>query len=203
HGGNHGDYGVIEILRESRKELPYLELVHRLDRETSGVLLISKSRPILQELHHLLREGHQMEKHYVALVHGIWKQGKQTLTHQLQRQANRTQKVQVSAQGKASTSIFTPLQHFDASTLMDVQIITGRMHQIRTQLAYLNHPIIGDTMYGDQKVNKRFQKEYQHSRLFLHARHINFRLDGIQKSYALKAPLPPMLIQLVEQLSAH
>ena len=195
HGGSHGELGLIEILRQLRSDLPYLELVHRLDMETSGVLLIAKSRPMLQSLHELFRDAHRIEKHYTALVAGEWQGGKQKITHTLERKQDRDQKVQVSDEGKASTSIFIPIEHYKNVTLMDVQILTGRMHQIRTQLSHLKHPIIGDTMYGDKKLNNYFEKHYGSKRLFLHASSLSFEIQD--QKYELEAPLPEELQEVI------
>ncbi|MBN2825732.1 MAG: hypothetical protein JXQ76_10430, partial [Campylobacterales bacterium] len=105
HSGSHAPYGLIEIIRHIRPESSYLELVHRLDLETSGVVLIAKSRAALQELHELLRDGHKIEKYYTTLIKGRWQGGKKRLTHKLQRQNNQAKKVKVSDEGKASISI--------------------------------------------------------------------------------------------------
>jgi len=200
HSGSDTKFGLIEIVRKLRKDHNYLELVHRLDKETSGVILIAKNRQILQELHSLLRNNHQIQKHYIALVYGEWIKGKQTVIHNLKRQANCTKKMQIGKEGKKSISIFRPLKTLQNSTLMEVQLITGRTHQIRAQLAYLKHPIIGDNIYGDQAVNSYFKKEYQYSRLFLHANHISFHLKSIDKTYLLKAYLPHELLELINRL---
>jgi 23S rRNA pseudouridine955/2504/2580 synthase len=199
HGGSHSELGLIEILRQLRSDLPYLELVHRLDMETSGVLLIAKSRQMLQALHELFRDAHRIEKHYTALVAGEWRGGKQEVTDKLERKQDRDQKVQVSDEGKESTSIFTPIKHYKNATLMDVQILTGRMHQIRTQLAHLEHPIIGDTMYGDKKINSYFEKHYGSKRLFLHASSLSFEIED--KKYKFEAPLAKELQHTLIQLN--
>jgi 23S rRNA pseudouridine955/2504/2580 synthase len=199
HGGSHSELGLIEILRQLRSDLEYLELAHRLDMETSGILIIAKSRNMLQQLHTLLREAHQIEKHYSALVAGRWQEGQQKITHKLERQQNRTKKVQVSEEGKESTSIFTPIKSYKEATLMDVQILTGRMHQIRTQLAYLGHPIIGDEKYGEEKQNRYFAKQYQSTRLFLHASRISFKIED--RAYAFEAPLAPELQTVLKSLN--
>jgi len=198
HGGSHAELGIIEILRQLRCDLDYLELVHRLDRETSGLLLVAKSRTMLQALHALLREAHQIEKHYTALVSGEWKGGTRKMTHTLKRTQQRTQKVQVSDTGKASTSIFTPLRHYKGATLMDVQILTGRMHQIRTQLAYLGHPIIGDARYGDERQNRYFATHHHSARLFLHATLVSFQIGDT--SYSFEAPLCEALQKVLQRL---
>ena len=198
HGGSHSELGLIEILRQLRSGLDYLELVHRLDMETSGVLLIAKSRQMLQTLHERFRDAHRIEKHYIALVAGEWQGGRQEITHKLERKQNRDQKVQVSGEGKVSTSIFTPIKQYKGATLMDVQILTGRMHQIRTQLAHLEHPIIGDTMYGDKKLNSYFGKYYGSKRLFLHASSLSFEIED--KKYSFEAPLPEELQKVLQTL---
>ena len=198
HGGSHGELGLIEILRQLRTDLPYLELVHRLDMETSGVLLIAKSRQMLQNLHKLFRDAHRIEKHYTALVVGKWEGDSQTITNKLERKQDRAQKVQVSDEGKESTSIFTPLKFYKDATLMDIQILTGRMHQIRTQLAHLGHPIIGDEMYGDKKRNRYYAEKYHSKRLFLHASSLTFKIDDQQ--YEFEAALPTELQHLISQL---
>lgn len=199
HGGSHAELGLIEILRQLRSELPYLELAHRLDRETSGLLLVAKSRQMLQTLHALFRDTHRIEKHYTALTSGEWREGQQRITHKLERKQERAKKVQVSEEGKESTSIFTPIKSYKEATLMDVQILTGRMHQIRTQLAYLGHPIIGDEKYGEEKINRYFAKYHHSKRLFLHARALHFEING--KDYKFEAPLPDELQAVVQTLS--
>ncbi|MFT7880417.1 MAG: RluA family pseudouridine synthase [Sulfurimonas sp.] len=199
HGGSHAELGLIEILRQLRSDLDYLELAHRLDMETSGLLLVSKRREMLQQLHTLLREAHRIEKHYTALVAGEWQEGQQKITHRLERKQERVQKVQVSEEGKDATSIFTPIKHYKGATLMDVQILTGRMHQIRTQLAYLDHPIIGDEKYGEEKINRYFDKHHHSKRLFLHARSLLFEIKG--KDYRFEAPLPGELQSVIQTLS--
>jgi len=195
HSGSHASYGLIEIIRYLRPDSSYMELVHRLDLETSGVVLIAKSRAVLQELHELLREGHKIEKYYTTLVYGRWQRGKQHLTHKLERQNNQAQKVKVSEEGKVSISIFNPKKIYKETTLMEVQILTGRTHQIRTQLAHLKHPIIGDNMYGDKKINEK----YAINRLFLHASRILFELQGTK--YEIKAPLPKELDKILKALN--
>ena len=199
HSGSHAPYGLIEILRQIRSDSSYLELVHRLDLETSGVVLIAKSRAVLQELHQLLRDGHKIEKYYTTLIKGKWQRGKQRLSHRLERQNNQAQKVKVSNEGKASTSIFNPKKSYRDTTLMEVQILTGRTHQIRTQLAYLKHPIIGDSMYGDKHINEKFAQKYGLRRLFLHASRMVFELKG--KQYEMRAPLPKELNQVLQRFS--
>jgi 23S rRNA pseudouridine955/2504/2580 synthase len=201
HGGSHSPLGVIEILRELKHDLPYLELAHRLDLETSGLLLIAKNRATLQALHTLFREKHSLKKYYTTLVSGTWKQGKQTVSHTLNRVNNQQQKVKVSHHGKVATTTFSPLTFYKHATLMEVQIHTGRMHQIRTQLAHLNHPILGDTKYGKKETNQNYQTKFQLNRLFLHAHKLSFTLK--QKNYTFEAQLPQELQTLLTKLPTH
>jgi 23S rRNA pseudouridine955/2504/2580 synthase len=204
HGGTHAPLGAIEILRQLRHHETYLELVHRLDLETSGVLLIAKNRTTLQTLHKLLRESHSIQKVYTTLVSGIWEQGERTITHTLKRENNRNQKVQVVSNnesqndGKEATTTFKPLQTYSNATLLEVQIHTGRMHQIRTQLAHLKHPIIGDHKYGDTKVNRYYQEKFGLNRLFLHASSLTFELEG--KIHHYHTPLPEKLEGVLKTL---
>ncbi|MGV6810378.1 MAG: RluA family pseudouridine synthase [bacterium] len=203
HGGSGTPIGLIEGFRQLRPNLPYVELVHRLDKETSGLVLLAKNRQTLSALHAQFRREDNdtqgttatpMKKHYKALVLGTWQGGKQYLQTDLHREGNQRQKIQVKAGGKTAESIFTPHTLYPATTdrpalsLLSVQILTGRMHQIRTQLAHLNHPIIGDDRYGDFKQNRALQT-LGIKRLFLHAEKMAFRLDFSGQNYTLHAPL--------------
>ncbi len=201
HGGSGVAFGLIESFRQLRPNLPFVELVHRLDRDTSGVIMLAKSRPVLQELHTKMRDG-GIEKRYQALVAGRWKGGLQHITLDLKREEGPRQKIQVvddGAEGKTSESIFRPQTLFSDCTLMDVTILTGRMHQIRVQLAHLGYPVLGDDRYGDFKLN-RVYKTLGLKRLFLHAAHLEFSLALNGQKYQLAAPLPPDLKTLLNNL---
>lgn len=200
HGGSGSPYGLIEAFRQLRPHIPFVELVHRLDKETSGVILLAKNRKTLNELHALLRrEEGVIEKHYLALVVGCWQGGKKRVSLDLQRESNQRQKVQVQEGGKYSESIFKPIRVYKNASLMQVQILTGRMHQIRTQLAHLGYPIIGDNRYGDFQQNRQF-KQFGIKRLFLHAESVQFRLEFSSQNYTLQADLPSELKQALKQL---
>jgi len=209
HGGSGTPVGLIEGFRQLRPNLPYVELVHRLDKETSGLVLLAKNRQTLNALHAQFRredsETTEMKKHYKALVLGTWQGGKKHIQLDLQREGNQRQKVQVKTGGKNTESIFTPQTLYPATadrpalSLLNVQIITGRMHQIRTQLAHLDHPIIGDDRYGDFKQNRALQTQGI-KRLFLHAERMAFRLEFSGQNYTLHAPLAKDLQQTLRQL---
>lgn len=202
HGGSGLSNGVIEALRAARPELTELELVHRLDRETSGCLLIAKRRAVLRELHAVLRER-EMRKHYWALVCGRWPLGEKTLNLSLitnQKQGGERM-VRVHADGQAAVSTFTPIKHFRVATLMDVSIGTGRTHQIRVHAAYAGHPVAGDEKYGDHACNDAL-KEFGLKRMFLHARALQFVRPGRAEPFAIEAPLSDELEYVLTQLTA-
>jgi 23S rRNA pseudouridine955/2504/2580 synthase len=186
HGGSSLAYGLIEILRQSRPYAPTLELVHRLDRETSGCLLVAKSRSMLNALHALLRAG-GMDKRYIALVAGAWEGGARKIAASVMRE---TGKVVVRAGGKSAYSTMTPLIRYPDSTLVEVQIHTGRMHQIRVHAAHLGHPIAGDQKYGNHDFNRQL-RTHGLQRLFLHAARLEFSAFG--RRYAVEAPMDPRL----------
>ncbi|MFZ9667767.1 MAG: pseudouridine synthase, partial [Steroidobacteraceae bacterium] len=161
HGGSGLSFGVIEALRAARPdERDKLELVHRLDRDTSGVLLIARKPAVLRMLHAGLREGEGFEKRYLALVKGSWQLGKKRIDAPLRTDlrvgGERTVKVQAS--GKSATSDFRPVQGFGRiASLLEVSILTGRTHQIRVHAAYAGHPVAGDPKYGDFEFNKEMR----------------------------------------------
>lgn len=198
HGGSGVALGLIEAFRQLRPNLPFVELAHRLDRDTSGLILLAKSRPVLNALHALLRDG-GMDKHYLALVAGQWQGGKQQVSVDLQRMPDKRNKVQVVEDdaGKTAESIFTPQKIYADSSLLNVNILTGRMHQIRVQLAHLSYPVLGDDRYGDFSLNRAW-RERGLKRLFLHAARLEFMLDMNGHKYRLEAPLPPELNQVLK-----
>lgn len=200
HGGSGVKHGLIESFRQLRPNLPFVELVHRLDRDTSGLILLAKSRNVLNALHELLRSG-GMTKHYRALVGGKWQGGTQHLVTDLQRSAGSRQKIEVTEEdeGKTAESIFSPLLILPNCSLLDVQILTGRMHQIRVQLAHLGYPIIGDDRYGDFTLNRDYKK-LGLKRLFLHAATLEFMLATNGQKYSLAAPLPTELNDLINKV---
>jgi len=205
HGGSGVRYGLIESFRQLRPELAFVELVHRLDKETSGIVMLAKNRQTLLALHELLKTG-GIQKYYQTLAKGQWQGGRREIINQLERQQGRQQKVQVvktdyKNQGKEAHSIFSPLTPLADCTLLKVELLTGRMHQIRTQLADLGHPVLGDSQYGDFSLNRDYKKQYGLKRLFLHAYHVTFLLPTTGKQYDCEIPLADDLLQVVEALT--
>lgn len=188
HGGSGHKVGLIEAFRQLRPNLPYVELAHRIDRDTSGIVILAKSRQALTELHELFRQG-AIDKRYLALVAGKWTQGKQHVALNLTKTESKQHKVQVTDEGKEAETIFSPVKNLKGAALIEAQILTGRMHQIRVQLQYLAHPILGDERYGDFALNRQF-REKGLKRLFLHAVSVNFVLHLTGRRYVVEAPLP-------------
>lgn len=202
HGGSGLSFGVIEALRASRPT-ETLELVHRLDRDTSGLLLVARNRTALRTLHGLLREG-QVEKRYLALVKGSWNLGTKTIHAPLATRARQggERVVKVAESGKESDSTFTPVDFFGArATLMEVSLGTGRTHQIRVHAAHAGHPVAGDDKYGDRDFNADMAG-LGLKRLFLHAQSLTFEWPGSRKTFAVSQPLPEELGQVLEALAA-
>lgn len=198
HGGSGLPFGIIEVLRQARPHAPVLELVHRLDRDTSGCLLIAKSRRALNALHALLRTA-DVNKRYVALLAGRWQGGACTVTAPVGRRADQAG-VSISENGKQAHSVFKPLRRFAQSTLVEVSIATGRMHQIRLHAAHIGQPIAGDTRYGDHAFNRLMRKRGLR-RLFLHAARLGFQMPASGRRYAVVAPLEASLQQVLDDLS--
>lgn len=204
HGGSGLRYGLIEGFRQLRPELGFIELVHRLDKETSGIVMLAKNRSTLLELHGMLKDG-GINKYYQTLIIGKWQGGTKTIKNELLREQGKKQKVRVLSEGEANTgkeaiSIFTPLDYYKNHTLLKVEILTGRMHQIRTQLADMNLPVLGDSHYGDFSANREAKKQLSLKRLFLHAYHLQFTLESSAKKYDCKIPLALDLQQVIRGL---
>jgi len=201
HGGSGVSFGVIETLRALRPQAPFLELGHRLDRDTSGCLLLAKRRSALRAFQELLRSG-GVEKHYLALVRGAWQGGSRYIDLPLQRSILRSgeRMVHTSDSGKAARSRFVPLTYYRDATLMRVTLITGRTHQVRVHAAASGHPLAGDEKYGDAAFN-RLLRQSGLKRLFLHAEQLRFTPPE-QATLALTAPLEASLQSLLQQLEA-
>lgn len=204
HGGSGVRFGLIESFRQLRPELPFIELVHRLDKETSGIVMLAKSRGVLLELHEMLKQK-QINKFYQTLILGKWQGGDQHIKNHLQRNRGSKQKVRVvnaenSEKAKESESIFRPMQIYQSHSLIEVELLTGRMHQIRTQLADRGNPVMGDSHYGDFAANRVAKKEIGLKRLFLHAYRLNFRLKSSNKLYDYKIELPAELSSVISLL---
>ncbi|SHM50553.1 23S rRNA pseudouridine955/2504/2580 synthase [Duganella sacchari] len=194
HGGSGVSFGVIEQLRASRPDAKFLELVHRLDRETSGLLLLAKKRTALTSLHEQMRDG-KTDKRYLTMVSGDWKNARQHIKLPLHKYttADGERRVSVSADGMASHTVFTLLKKFDGFALLEAELKTGRTHQIRVHLSSSDFPILGDDKYGDFPLNKALQKATDTrgalKRMFLHAHQITFTHPESGKNITLNAPL--------------
>jgi len=201
HGGSGMSFGVIESLRASRPR-ETLELVHRLDRDTSGCLLVARDRSTLTALHALIRDG-GMHKTYMALVAGSWQLGTKRIDAPLatDNRQHGERHVRVAAAGKDSVSIFKPVQFFGAlATLMEVDIPTGRTHQIRVHASFAGHPLLGDDKYGDRERNAAL-KQQGLKRTFLHAQSIAFDWPGTGVPFHVSAPLPPDLAAVIDAIT--
>lgn len=200
HGGSGVSHGVIEQLRVQRPEARMLELAHRLDRETSGLLIVAKKRSSLTALHDMMREG-CMEKRYFALVAGRWMNAVQHVRSPLFKYLTPEgeRRVRVAPEGKPAHSIVRLVRRWRRFSLVEVELKTGRTHQIRVHLASLGFPLCGDDKYGDFALNKVLEGEGLR-RMFLHAARLSFShpLSGTQ--VALEAPLPDELQTFVDKL---
>lgn len=202
HGGSGIHLGVIEALRLLRPQLKFLELVHRLDRDTSGCLLLAKKSSILKELHELLRSG-QMKKTYIALVAGHWPKSLRKIDAPLYKNQLQSGEriVLVEAEGKSSLTEFSVQHYYVESTLIAAMPITGRTHQIRVHAQFAKHPIIGDEKYGEKEINKKM-RQLGCKRLFLHASQLEFTLGSTAKTITLAAKLPEDLNQVLKNLTS-
>lgn len=194
HGGSGISYGVIEQLRHSYSTLKFLELAHRLDRDTSGILILAKKRHALVELQELIKNG-QVHKNYLALTCGVWRDNlrnvKVPLYKYVTKDGERRVKVDHES-GQFAHTIFSVVKNFNDCTLVNADLKTGRTHQIRVHLQYLGYPIVGDDKYGDFEQNKCFVKSGI-KRMFLHAHRIEFIHPVTQTKIELEAKLPSNL----------
>jgi 23S rRNA pseudouridine955/2504/2580 synthase len=202
HGGSGVSFGVIEALRAARPDED-LELAHRIDRETSGVLLVARKPAALRTLHALLRDG-QVEKRYLALVKGKWELGKKRIDVPLRTDirvgGERTVKAHES--GKEAASVFKPVQFFGKrASLVEVSLETGRTHQIRVHAAHAGYPLAGDEKYGEADFNESM-KASGLKRMFLHAHHVSFVWPDTGMEFSVSAPLPPDLAAVIDALNA-
>ncbi|MDA8363624.1 MAG: 23S rRNA pseudouridine(955/2504/2580) synthase RluC [Gammaproteobacteria bacterium] len=211
HGGSGVSLGLIEMLRRLRPQARSLELVHRLDRDTSGCLLVAKKRSVLLRLHAMLREG-QVDKRYQALLCGTWGGKTHTVTAPLRKQELRSgeRRVDVDESGKDSATRFHVLRRYAgcgpqqdfAATLVEVELLTGRTHQARVHAVHAGHPIAGDEKYGDRHCNT-MARALGLRRLFLHAARLRFEHPDDGQALVLEAPLPPELVGLLRRLDGE
>lgn len=202
HGGSATDFGLIETLRNARPDVPDAELVHRLDRETSGCLIVAKKRAALRDLHAQLRQG-ATEKRYLALLCGKWNLGTKRIELALDTDERRSgeRHVAVRAHGKKAISTFKPVQFFgNLATLVEVEIDTGKTHQIRVHAAFAGHPVAGDDKYGNRVFNELLQ-DYGLKRMFLHSSSLGFTRPGTHEPMLASAPLPEELGAVLDKLT--
>lgn len=201
HGGSGVDYGVIEALRSLRPQQKFLELVHRLDKDTSGVLLVAKKRSALKHLHDQLRHK-QMQKDYQALVRGEWQKHDKVVKAPLLKLTLKSGEriVRVNTEGKASETRFKILQRYDGATLVQASPVTGRTHQIRVHCQYAGHPIACDEKYSEQKFDDSM-RALGLNRLFLHAAQLKFTHPDTETEMTVQAPLDPVLLELLDKLT--
>lgn len=204
HGGSGLSHGVIEVLRAARGEHDFLELVHRLDRETSGCLMIAKRRGALRDLQSLQRDG-RIDKSYQAVLYGRSRRDAWRVDLPLRKNTLRSGEriVRVDPEGKSAATRFKVLQRFEDTTLVSAELETGRTHQIRVHAAASLGPILGDAKYGDESANRRY-RERGLRRLFLHAAHLAFVWPGSRERFVMDAALPNELEAVLHRLDhAH
>lgn len=200
HSGSGDYWGVIEVFRAGREHQPFLELAHRIDKETSGCLVLAKTRRALLDVQEGLH-AKEAEKEYVFLTQGDWKVKKYTVEHALEKQANNSvgSKMIGSDSGKEAITIFSTNERYKKHTLMSASILTGRTHQIRVHAQLEEHPVAGDKRYGNFEYNRAMQK-LGLQRMFLHASYLKLHLPSLSQTMEFRAPLPEELKNLCKRL---
>ena len=203
HGGSGISHGVIEALRAGRPAERELELVHRLDRDTSGVLLVARRRSALRRLHELLREG-RVDKRYLALVCGRWRRDRIEVSVPLRKNVQRggERVVRVDPGGKPSRTGFRVVRRFADTMLVEARLHTGRTHQIRVHAQHLGTPGAGDTRFGDDEANRRLAA-IGCKRLFLHATSLSFPWGDPARPLTIEAPLDEEMNRVLDRLGAE
>jgi 23S rRNA pseudouridine955/2504/2580 synthase len=202
HGGSGISHGVIEVMQHLHPDWPGLALAHRLDRETSGCLLLAKDRPALLALHAALQSG-GVEKHYTGLLHGRLPLGREIRVDaplEKQRERGGERVVEVSSEGQRADTRIKPLRHYGGATLADIRLGTGRMHQARVHCAHIGHPLAGDDKYGDRAFNREL-RPLGLKRHFLHAASLALRHPVSGERLRIEAPLPADLQTVLDRLS--
>lgn len=199
HGGSGLNFGLIECLRQMRPQDRRLELVHRLDRDTSGLVMVARKPAVLRELHQLLRSD-QVDKRYLALVAGKWPRRMSVVDAPLEKNIVQSgeRMVRVGKEGKRSITEFAAVERFPRATLIEAKPVTGRTHQIRVHAQHAGHPLLGDPKYSDPR-SEALTAELGLKRLFLHARSLTFRLSGVGR-VAVQAALDPELEETLNKL---
>ncbi|HEX7053732.1 MAG TPA: RluA family pseudouridine synthase [Burkholderiales bacterium] len=200
HGGSGVSFGVIESLRASRPQAKRLELAHRLDRDTSGLLVVAKKRSALVELHRMLREG-EVEKTYLAVVKGVPARAAFEIRAPLHKHvsASGERRVSVTQGGMSALTRIRLLKNNRDFSALEVRLLTGRTHQIRVHLAHAGHPVLGDDKYGDFQLNRSLAKQGIR-RLFLHARRLAFDHPLTGERLRLEARAPAEMARFIERL---
>ncbi|MES2770627.1 MAG: RluA family pseudouridine synthase [Pseudomonadota bacterium] len=204
HGGSGVSFGVIELLRRQRPQAKFLELAHRLDRETSGILLVAKKRSALVVLHDMFRRGAvgEADKRYLVLVKGRWMDPLRHVRLPLFKYLldSGERRVRVAEQGKESHTVFRLLARWQGFSLLEAELKTGRTHQIRVHLAHLGYPIVGDEKYGDFALNKTLEREGL-KRMFLHAWKMVFAHPVSALPLSFEAVCPDALVSFVQKIA--
>lgn len=199
HGGTGTDFGVIEVVR-AWERFDSIELAHRLDRDTSGVLLLARSRPALLRAQRAFRDG-RANKRYLAFLCGRWRGGARDVRTALSMERNgNSRRARADAGGKEAVTWFTPLTSTRFGVLCEVAIGTGRMHQIRAHAEQIGHPVAGDRKYGDRALQQRVRQRGGLGRLFLHAHRLELPADGDFPPLTAESPLPPELREAMTRL---
>ena len=199
HGGSGVSFGVIESLRAARPQAKVLELAHRLDRDTSGLLIVAKKRSALVELHRMLRDG-EIEKVYLTVAKGCWEGKTREIRESLHKYVNAKGERRVTVREDGMTAV-TQVKRLKANadfSLLEVRLLTGRTHQIRVHLSHAGHPVLGDDKYGDFELNHRLEKAGVR-RLFLHASRLAFSHPLSKENIKLEAPLPLDIKKFVDK----
>jgi 23S rRNA pseudouridine955/2504/2580 synthase len=198
HGGSGISFGVIESLRAARPQARFLELVHRLDRDTSGLLMVAKKRSALVELHRMFREG-EVDKRYAAVVKGAWPADLREIRESLHKFVNASgeRRVTVHADGMAAATAIRIVKASAAFSVLELRLLTGRTHQIRVHMAHAGHPVLGDDKYGDFALNREMAKKGV-KRLFLHAEQLSLLHPVSKEKLKLRAPLPSDMSAFVQ-----
>ncbi len=200
HAGSNVNFGLIDSLRKLYGTKAYLELVHRLDRDTSGCLMVAKNRLALQDLHAKIQEG-EITKTYLALVKGVWPNFKRLVEHPLRKsvlQGGERMVVVDPVMGKPSITKVEVKSFKQGTSLLQLTAVTGRTHQLRVHCAYEKYPIIGDTKYGDREINKLVKEKANLRRIFLHAYNLEFQWGRASNIISVTAPLEPDLEQTLK-----
>jgi 23S rRNA pseudouridine955/2504/2580 synthase len=204
HGGSGLNFGVIELIRHERPKAKFLELVHRIDRETSGILLIAKKRSALVNMHDMMRHN-RIEKKYIMMIEGEWVEPKKTVELVLKKTFTQGGERRVNVadanedgQNQMSKTIFYLKKSLGPYSLLEAKLISGRTHQLRVQLSHLGFPILGDDKYGDFALNKALQRKGL-KRMFLHAFSMKMKHPLTGELLELKAPLPRELDAFLSQ----